>query len=280
MNGRLIKKKKDNCHIERVRYMTRIPKIIHYFWLNDGQMPELVKRCIHSWKEKLPDYEIKCWNAENFDVNICRYTKEAFQAKKYAFVSDYVRLYVLYQEGGIYLDTDVEVFRRFDDLLDDAAFAGFENNHTIATCIFGSEKGNHLFKEFLDYYEEKAFILANGEYDLTPNPVPITNIFRQNGAVINGTKQEIAGAVIYPQDYFCPYDRATEKMMITENTYTVHYFNGAWISDEKKEIIAKRKLVIRKYGKFAGYIYYGIGLIKYVGFKQFIQEVRHMLRYK
>lgn len=256
--------------------MSKIPKTIHYFWSGSGEMPELADKCIRSWKEKMPDYEIKCWNAENFDMNICRYTREAFQAKKFAFVSDYVRLYALYHEGGIYLDTDVEVLKRFDDLLDDVAFAGFENNHTIATCIFGSQKGNPLFKKFLDYYATRPFVLANGEYDLTPNPVPITNIFRQDGAVIDGTLQEVNGVMIYPQDFFSPYDRARERLDVTENTYSIHYFNGGWISDDKKKVINGRKQVIRKYGKLAGYVYYSIGIIRCAGWKQFVREVGDM----
>lgn len=262
----------------RIGKMGGIPKVIHYFWLSDEEMPEIITKCIQSWKRIMPDYTIKCWNHENFDVNICQYTREAFQAKKYAFVSDYVRLYVLYYEGGIYLDTDVEVFKRFDDLLNDKAFLGFENNHTIATCIFGSERGNPLFKKFLDYYTGRKFILPNGQYDLTPNPVFITNIMRQNGAIIDGRKQRIDDMVIYPQEYFCPYDRATEQMSITERTYAVHHFNGAWISMEKREIIAKRKQIIKKYGKLAGYVYYGIGVIRQSGVKQFMREFRHMFR--
>lgn len=260
--------------------MSKIPKIIHYFWLSDGEMPELMEKCIQSWKKKMPDYEIKRWNVENFDVNICRYTREAFLAKKYAFVSDYVRLYALYYEGGIYLDTDVEVFKSFDDLLNNEAFFGFENNHTIATCILGSKRGNPLFKKFLDYYAVREFILPNGKYDLTPNPCPITNIMKQRGANIDGTKQKIDGMVIYPQDYFSPYDRATEKINITEHTYSIHYFNGTWIDEEKKEIITKRKQVIRKYGKQAGYIYYGIGLLRLTGLTQFTQEVKYMFQKK
>lgn len=257
--------------------MDRIPSTIHYFWINDGEMPELVKKCIKSWENKLPDFKIKYWNAENFNINICQYTKEAFEAKKYAFVSDYARLYVLYHEGGIYLDTDVEVLKNFDDLLDNPAFAGFENDHAIATCILGSQKGNPIFKKLLDYYSTKSFILPNGEYDLTPNPVPVTNTLQKEGIIINGQKQKIKNIVIYSRDYFCPYNRATETLNITEHTYCIHHFNGGWISDEKKKIITKRKQIIQKYGKLAGYIYYGIGVIKCNGFRQCIKEIKYML---
>lgn len=254
-----------------------IPKIIHYCWIGD-EYPELIKKCIDSWKEKLPDYDIKCWNTDNFDVNICQYTKEAFQEKKYAFVSDYIRLYALYNEGGIYLDSDIEVIKKFDDLLDSHGFTCFENNHTVAAWIFGSEKGNPLFKKFMDYYNDKAFILPNGEYDLTPNPVPITNICVQEGLMLNGKKQELNHIIIYPQEYFCPYNRATEELNITKDTYAIHYFNGTWISKQKKEIIMRRKQVIKKYGKIAGYFYYGFSIMKKEGIRQFLNEFKFFIK--
>lgn len=255
-----------------------IPKIIHYCWLSGDEFPDLIQKCIQSWKDKLPDYEIKCWNTKNFDVNICQYTKEAFQEKKYAFVSDYVRLYALYNEGGIYLDSDIEVIKKFDDLLNNHAFTCFENNHAIAAWIFGSEKGNPIFKKFLEYYEDRAFVLDNGKYDLTPNPIPITKVCISEGLVLNGEKQELANMTIYPQEYFCPYNRATEELNITQNTYSVHYFNGAWMSDTKKKIKMKRKFIIEKYGKVIGYLYYGIAVIKTEGIVQFANEFKFFLK--
>lgn len=253
--------------------MNKIPKKIHFCWLSGEEYPELIQRCMDSWQRVLPDYEIKCWNTENFDVNICRYTREAFQAGKYAFVSDYVRLYALYNEGGIYLDSDIEVLKSFDDLLHNTAFTGFEqNDRVVAAWIFGSEKGNPIFKEFLDYYGNRGFLLPNGEYDLTPNTVPITNICVKNGLQPNGKEQKLDSITVYPRDFFCPYNRATEEWNITGHTYTVHYFNGAWISREKKQIIAKRKQIICRYGKLAGYLYYGFGTWKTEGFRHFIKE--------
>lgn len=258
--------------------MEKIPKVIHYCWLSGEEFPELIQKCIDSWKRKLPDYEIKCWNTENFDVNICQYTREAFQAKKYAFVSDYVRLYALYQDGGIYLDSDIEVLKSFDELLENKAFTGFEKNDgTVAAWIFGSVKENPIFKDFLDYYQNRPFILKNGEYDLTPNPIPITDICVKHGLLLNGKKQRLDHITVYPKDYFCPYNRATEELNITENSYTIHYFNGAWISEGKKKIIMKRKEIIRKYGKVTGYLYYGASIWKEEGIKQFMKETRFFL---
>lgn len=258
--------------------MQRIPKIIHYCWLSEEEYPELIKKCIHSWQEKLPDYEIKLWNTDNFDVNICRYTKEAFQVKKYAFVSDYVRLYALYHEGGIYLDSDIEVLSTFDDLLSDIAFSGFQNNHCVAAWIFGSEKGNPLFKEFLEYYSDRPFILADGTYDLTPNPLPITEICKKHGLILNGKEQLLNGIRIYPVDFFNPYNRANGKVYITDNTYCIHYYNGAWISEEKKEIMRKREKISRKYGKYVGYLYYGISVLRTEKFRQFWNEFKIMIK--
>lgn len=253
--------------------MSKIPKTIHFCWFGEEEYPEVVKKCINSWKEKLPDYQIKCWNSLNFDVNICQYTKEAFQVKKYAFVSDYVRLYALYSEGGIYLDTDVEVLKSFNDILDNMAFAGFEKeNHAIATCVLGSEKGNLIFKDFLDYYINKPFILKDNKYDLTPNPVSITSICKKHGLCLTGNQQKLDFITIYPQDYFCPYNRATEELHVTKNTYSIHYFNASWISDNKKKIVMGRKRIIKKYGKIAGYIYYGFNVLIKMGFKQFVGE--------
>lgn len=256
-----------------------IPKKIHFCWLSGEEYPELVKKCINSWKQKLPDYEIICWNTENFDVNICRYTREAFQAKKYPFVSDYVRLYALYHEGGIYLDSDIEVLRNFDDLLQNKAFTGFEkNDHTLAAWLFGSEQGNPIFGEFLEYYKDRPFRLPDGKYDLTPNPFPITETCVNHGLVLDGTMQILDYITIYPRDYFCPYNRTTEKLNLTEHTYTIHYFNGSWISDDKKKIVERRKNIAKRYGKIVGYLYYGVGIWRKEGLRQMLREVKTFFR--
>ena len=255
-----------------------IPKIIHYCWLSGEPYPELIQKCIDSWKEKLVDYEIICWDTNNFDVNICDYTAEAFSVKKYAFVSDYIRLYALYQYGGIYLDSDIEVIRSFDMLLEQEAFSGFESKHAIAAWIFASEKGNPLFKELLDYYTNKKFILENGSIDMTPNTVPVTQTLRKYGLELNGTDQSLKHIHIYPVEYFCPYTRATGELSITDHTYTRHYFKGAWISDEKRKIISKRKEIISKYGKIAGYVFYGYSVLRLQGVKQFLKEFSFFLK--
>ena len=222
-----------------------IPKIIHYCWFSDPpQYPQDVLNCMRSWREKLPDYEIKLWNASNFDLSECPYAQEAYNEKKYAFASDYVRLWVLYHYGGIYLDSDIEVLKNFDDLLDNPAFTGFEDKKRIAAWIFGSEKGNPIFKEFLDYYTDRHFIQSEGQYDLTPNPVPITNCLIRHGLQLNGLYQKLEGITVYPMDTFCPFNPYRDgPNYFTKNTYANHHFNGGWLSSEQKiqNAIARKK---------------------------------------
>ena len=181
-----------------------IPKIIHYCWFSDlPDYPPLVIKCIDSWKKFLPDYEIKLWNSSNFDLSSCPYAQEAYNERKFAFASDYVRLQVLYR-GGVYLDSDIEVLKNFDNLLNNKAFTGFESPGNIAAWIFGSEKGNPIFKEFLDYYDGRHFIFIPGHYDTTPNPVPITKILLKHGLKLNNDLQRLDNITVYPMEYFCP----------------------------------------------------------------------------
>ncbi|MDQ0256575.1 hypothetical protein J2S74_003997 [Evansella vedderi] len=208
----------------------KIPKIIHYCWFGGKEKPEIVKKCMETWKENLPDYEIKEWNEKNFNINCNQYVKEAYESKKFAFVSDYVRVHSLYHEGGIYLDTDVEVFKPFDDLLHHDSFWGFEQENFIATSTIGVAKGNKLIKRFLNSYEEKRFIQENGELDQLTNVAIFTKILQSIGLQKNGKYQEIddVGA-FFPQTYFSPYDYINCRKFITDNTYTMHHFYKSWL---------------------------------------------------
>lgn len=176
--------------MENVR---KIPSIIHYCWFGGGEKPEIVQKCIDSWKRNLPEYEIIEWNENNFDIECNLYVKEAYDAKKFAFVSDYVRVYVLYKFGGIYLDTDVEVFKPFDNMLHHDSFWGFEQENYIATSTIGAMKGNKLIKTFLDSYEGKEFIKEDGNHDELTNVAIVTNILKNAGLKLNGEYQEISG---------------------------------------------------------------------------------------
>lgn len=206
-----------------------IPKIIHYCWFGRGEMPELALRCIESWHKFMPDYEYKLWNEDNFDVNCNPYVKEAYEAKKYAFVTDYVRLYALFTEGGIYMDTDVEVLKPYDDLLSLPGFTGYEGSKYLppVTGTIASEAGNPWVKEQLDAYNSIHFKLADGSFDTKNNTTRISEIMRKGGFIQNGKKQLYKDMYIFPVEFFCP-RQTTGEVLITANTYCDHHFMGSW----------------------------------------------------
>lgn len=207
-----------------------IPKVIHYCWFGRGKMPELTLRCIESWKKYLPDYEIKEWNEDNFDLDLYPYAREAYVNRKFAFVTDVVRLYALYHEGGIYMDTDVEVLKSLDPFLHHNAFSGFEDERNIPTGIMASEKGGKWAKENLDYYNNRHFVKEDGSFDLTTNVTTITNYMLLIGLKQNNTYQDFPMLItFYPKDYFCPKSYKDGKIYSTENTVTIHHFAGSWL---------------------------------------------------
>ncbi|WBW98951.1 glycosyltransferase family 32 protein [Oceanirhabdus sp. W0125-5] len=212
------------------RNIEKIPRIIHYCWFGQKEKPSLVKKCIASWKKNLKGYTFIEWNEDNFDINSVKYVKEAYEAKKYAFVSDYVRLYAIKKFGGIYLDTDVEVLKSFDQFLVHDSFWGFEDQKYIATSIIAAVKGHSLIKEFLDYYNDRTFIVSDGKSDMTTNVYVITNICKKHGLKLNGEMQTLRnGAVFYPRTYFSPYDYINGENFITNNSYAIHHFAQSWL---------------------------------------------------
>ncbi len=206
-----------------------IPKIIHYCWFGRGEMPELAQRCIASWHKYMPDWEYKLWNEDNFDVNAVPYTKEAYEAKKYAFVSDYVRLWALEREGGLYMDVDFEVYRPFDDLMQYNAFAGCEGSKHLPVMmgVVASCAGGIWVKEMLDAYQNRHFIKPDGSFDMTTNVQFITDIMSKNGFVQNGEEQDYEDLHVFPVDYFCP-RHTTGEYIRTNNTYCEHLGLGSW----------------------------------------------------
>lgn len=219
-----------------------IPKIIHYCWFGGNPLPKAAKDCINSWKKHCPDYQIIEWNESNFDVNSNLYTKQAYENKKWAFVTDVVRLYALCNYGGIYMDTDVEVIQPLDRFLTHHGFSGFEDPENIPTGIMAAEKDHPLFRKLLSYYDDRPFIV-DGQPDLTTNVTTITNMLLPEGFQPNNTYQVVAGLALYPYDYFCPRDIHTLKLVVTENTYTIHHFAGSWLP---KEDVARQKYKLRK----------------------------------
>lgn len=209
-----------------------IPLIIHYCWFGRGEMPILVKDCIASWHEHMPDYEYKLWNEDNFDVNSVPYVKEAYEAKIYAFVSDYVRLWALCNEGGLYLDTDVKVFKPFDELLQYKAFAGFEGSKRIpvGTCVMASEAHGEWITEMLEAYRGRHYLMPDGSVDMTSNVQLITGIMASNGFRQDGTEQDYKDMHVFPVEYFCP-RQTTGEYFRTEKTFCDHLGVGSWIDD-------------------------------------------------
>lgn len=207
-----------------------IPKIIHYCWFGKKEKPYIVKKCIKSWKDNLNDYEIIEWNEENFDINCNKFIKEAYEREMYAFVSDYVRVFALYHYGGIYLDTDVEIFKSFDDLLVNDSFWGFEEKNFIATSTIGAKKGNILIKEFLDSYENKSFLKEDGSIDTLTNVAIVSKIISDLGVKLDGTFQKVENlAAVYPQEYFSPYDYINCYSKKTDKSYAMHHFYKSWL---------------------------------------------------
>ena len=209
-----------------------IPKKIHYCWFGRNPKPKLAEKCIASWKKHCPDYEIVEWNEDNFDINKYPYAKYCLDNKKYAFLSDFARLVVVSEEGGIYFDTDVEIVKNFDDLLNNEAFYGFENDEYIATGLgFGAQKKHVTVVEMLKEYD--GLQKEDGTFGLKSCPQINTTALLKLGLQLNGKEQTITGAHIYPADYFNPFEDATGKLKTTKNTYSIHWYAKSWISKKK-----------------------------------------------
>jgi uncharacterized protein (DUF1919 family) len=231
---------------------TMIPKIIHFCWLSEDAFPEKIQMCIDSWKRVLPEYEIVHWNFKRFPRGTSKWVDQAFDSHKYAFAADYIRLYALYHYGGIYLDSDVEVLKSFDDLLDLPYFMGKEPTPSgIEAAVLGVEKGNSLIKDMLDSYEGKNFILSPGKYDIRPIPFkfraciesqysynPIENKcdFIYDESIIN----------VFPVDFFSPKDCNTLEIHVTERTYCIHHFSGSWLKPTFKESWSSWTGIVKK----------------------------------
>lgn len=206
-----------------------IPNTIHYCWFGRGKMPELAQKCIASWYRHMPEWNYKLWNEDNFDVCRIPYTKEAYEAKKFAFVSDYVRLWALCNEGGLYMDVDFEVFKPFDDLMSWDAFAGYEGSkHSpLMMGVVASRANGEWVKEQLGYYQGRHFLLPDGSLDLTTNVQFITAKMQEQGFVQNGKEQDYKDLHVFPVEYFCP-RQTTGEYFLTKNTYCEHLGLGSW----------------------------------------------------
>jgi mannosyltransferase OCH1-like enzyme len=230
-----------------------IPKIIHYCWLSNDPFPDNIKACMDSWKKYLPDYELMLWNFDRFDKKSSLWVKQAFEAKKYAFAADYLRLYALYHYGGIYLDTDVEVIKPFDDLLDLPYFLGEENSLSeiaIEAATIGAEKGCFWIGKCLEYYKNRRFVLGIGKYDIRTLPFIIKEIITENYLLtqvndkkaIHENEREI---YILPVDYFSPKKWNDPTIFnLTKSTYSIHHFAGSWKKHKTMKEKSREKISI------------------------------------
>ena len=213
-----------------------IPKVIHYCWFGGNQLPASAQKCIASWRKYLLDYEIKEWNEDNFDVNIIPYTQQAYEAKKYAFVSDYARFWILYHEGGLYFDTDVEVIKPLDYIIERGAFMGIEqgaslNGKPMAApgLGLGVEANHPFYKKMLQVYADLEYLKADGSFDNATIVTYTTRELYNHGMVPSDDLQEVDGIWIYPADYFCPMDSTTGITTITDRTVSIHHYDCSWM---------------------------------------------------
>lgn len=264
-----------------------IPKIIHYCWFGKNPLPELAQKCIASWKKFFPDYEIKEWNEENYDVKKIPYTAQAYEARKFAFVSDYARFDILYTYGGIYFDTDVEVIKPFDEILKRGAFAGVERAGDAGSLNAGlglaSPAASPVYKEILDSYKESSFLRKDDSMDLTTVVERVSNIFKKHGLKDVNEPQKVAGVTVYPVEYFCPKNYTTGELKITDKTVSIHWYDASWVDEWNKKFITYINKVYSKYGsKKSAHIriilFHIFASLKFFGFSGWLKHWKDFLK--
>ncbi|HAT4298903.1 glycosyl transferase [Clostridium perfringens] len=219
-----------------------IPKVIHYCWFGGNPLPKDAKKYIESWKKYCPDIKIIEWNESNYNVNCCDYVKEAYEAKKWAFVSDYARFDILYRYGGLYFDTDVEMIKPIDDILKKGPFMGIEktniqdsNGEVINPGLgLAATPGMGIYKDILSFYNNHNFYNPDGSLNQTTVVEYTTKILKKYGYKGKNQIQCVDGIYIYPADYFCPMNYQTGEINITRNSRTIHHYSSSWLTDEEK----------------------------------------------
>lgn len=226
-----------------------IPKIIHYCWFGRKPLPPEALRCIESWRKYCPDYRIVEWNEDNFDVAVCRYTKQAYKAKKYAFVSDYARFDILYRHGGLYFDTDVELLQSMDDILARGAFLGCEQDGADGRIAvnpglgMGAPAELPIYRKALDEYLMRPFLNEDGSPDTTTIVTYTTNLLKANGLENTTGLQLVAGIWIYPEEYFCPINYRTGVKTFTANTHSIHHYAATWHTGHQRAVGKLTKII-------------------------------------
>ncbi len=227
-----------------------IPKVIHYCWFGGNPKSELINKCIESWKKYAPDFQIIEWNEDNYDVNKYIYTKQAYEKKKYAFVSDVARFDILYKEGGIYLDTDVELLKPIDFLLEEKVFFGYDQQKKIASgLIMGCLAGQSIIRDIIDYYSGNSFLLPNGVANTTTVVTIVSDVLVFHGFTIDGSYYKDEIITMYPAEYFDPYNIITKTMEITDKTVSIHHYAASWKSDRDMKIYAIGRFIKKILGE-------------------------------
>lgn len=226
-----------------------IPKVIHYIWLGGAPLPKSVRKCIASWKKFCPEYEIKRWDETNLDLGENRYAREAYENKKWAFASDYFRLKIVYEEGGVYLDTDVELIKSLNSLIEKYdGFFGYERDCISTGLGFGASKGNKFVRAMLDDYDDIPFILDDGVYDETPCPKRNTIPLLSLGLNRKVKDQVIENVCFLDESVLCPISFFTGEKKITDRTISIHHYDSSWCSDVTKRTKRLKKIIgIRAY---------------------------------
>ena len=220
-----------------------IPKIIHLCWLGREDYPPRIKRCLRSWKEKLPDYRIMIWDTNRIDLSECRWAAQAYERKAYAFAADYVRFYALYYYGGIYLDSDVEVRKSFNRLLSQDYFLGYEYMGTPEAAVIGAQKGLKWIRNCLEWYRRHDFIRPDGTQNRIIAPLVLQKGFEKEYRVKmtdRDKKTVIHGGTLYPYDYFSPKNVYSGKICRSDNSYCIHHFSQSWLTESRKVRISRR----------------------------------------
>lgn len=254
-----------------------IPKKINYCWFGGGPLSDMAKKCIASWEKYCPDYEIIRWDESNYNINKCSYMRQAYEEKKWGFVPDYARIDIVNQYGGIYMDTDVELVKPLDDILECSMYCGFENDTKVNFGLgFGAEPGHPLLCLILEYYKTLSFYEKDGTLNLTPSPVYQTRSLLEWGLVPDNTYQKLNdGVIVFPREYLCPRELDSEQIKITDKTISIHHFEGSWLPEESR-YAAKLRIKYKKFDclHIMPYVAQFIATVKYQGFLSAVKKIK------
>lgn len=257
-----------------------IPHIIHYCWFGNKKKPHKIEKYIDEWKKLLPDYEFIEWNEENFPIDYCKYTKEAYELKKYAFVSDVARLYGLYEYGGVYLDTDIEILKRFDKYLDEAKIIfSLESSSLLMTGFMAGEKNAFIFRSLLEEYSDRQFVTSDGFMNCIANTVYLTNYMKKIGLSTQVKRQVIGdGIYIYDNTVFGAYDADRSEFQVSDETVLIHHCLASWQNTKGRTMLGIKKILANHAGGISKSTAYpqaeNIGINLYITFKNCFSVIR------